>query len=334
MGKLGIHLRKEDYKIDTKNLLKIVLSTFFGNASPLTDMVVKFIPSSREGTATKVSTRYTGKDQEISNRISKCNPNEILMINIIKLYNKPDCLSFDAFGRVISGTIHKGETVKVLGENYTLDDEEDMAIKNITNLWIHNGRYKVECDKVTAGNWVLIEGIDQSISKTATLTSNKVKERIEIFRPIKHNTISCIKVAIEPIIPSELPKMLEGIRKVNKSYPLLVTKVEESGEHTLLGTGELYMDCMLHDLRKMYSEIEIKVSDPLASFCETVIDTSSIKCHVETNNKKNRLTMLAEPLDKGLAEDIDAENITLQLPIKKISDFFTKKYDWVILSQF
>lgn len=74
-----------------------------------------------------------------------------------------------------------------------------------------------------------------------------------------------IKVAIEPLIPSELPKMLEGLRKVSKSYPLLVTKVEESGEHILIGTGELYMDCVLHDLRRMYSEIEIKVC-PLKEF--------------------------------------------------------------------
>lgn len=49
--------------------------------------------------------------------------------------------------------------------------------------------------------------------------------------------------------------MLEGLRKVNKSYPLLGTKVEESGEHVVLGTGELYLDCVMHDLRNMYSEI-------------------------------------------------------------------------------
>lgn len=79
--------------------------------------------------------------------------------------------------------------------------------------------------------------------------------------------------------------MLEGLRKVNRSYPLLITKVEESGEHILIGTGELYLDCVLHDLRKMYSEIEIKVSDPSVSLCETVIDTSGIKCVAETPNK-------------------------------------------------
>lgn len=130
------------------------------------------------------------------------------------------------------------------------------------------------------------------------------------------------KVAIEPLIPSELPKMLEGLRKVSKSYPLLVTKVEESGEHILIGTGELYMDCVLHDLRRMYSEIEIKVSDPSVSFCETIIDTSSIKCYADTPNKKNRLTMLAQPLDRGLAEDIEKEIISLDQDKKKVSKFF------------
>jgi hypothetical protein len=62
-------------------------------------------------------------------------------------------------------------------------------------------------------------------------------------------------VLVEPVNPSELPKMLDGLRKVNKSYPLLATRVEESGEHIVLGTGELYLDCVMHDLRKMYSEI-------------------------------------------------------------------------------
>ena len=47
-----------------------------------------------------------------------------------------------------------------------------------------------------------------------------------IYRPLKFNTCSAIKIAVEPHNPSELPKMLDGLRKVNKSYPLLTTKVK------------------------------------------------------------------------------------------------------------
>ena len=55
----------------------------------------------------------------------------------------------------------------------------------------------------------------------------------------------------------------------------------------------------LHLQRKIYSEIDIKVADPVVSFCETVVETSSLKCFAETPNKKNKLTLIAEPLEKG-----------------------------------
>lgn len=36
-------------------------------------------------------------------------------------------------------------------------------------LWF---RYRIELNRVPAGNWVLIEGVDQSIVKTATIVDN------------------------------------------------------------------------------------------------------------------------------------------------------------------
>lgn len=49
--------------------------------------------------------------------------------------------------------------------------------------------------------------------------------------------------------------MVEAIRRVNKSYLLLKTKVEESGEHVLIGTGEIHLDSILNDIRNLYSDI-------------------------------------------------------------------------------
>ena len=51
----------------------------------------------------------------------------------------------------------------------------------------------------------------------------------------------------------------------------------------------------------MYGEVEVKVADPVVSFCETVVETSSLKCFAETPNKRNKLTMIVEPLEKGAA---------------------------------
>lgn len=108
--------------------------------------------------------------------------------------------------------------------------------------------------------WILIEGVDEPIVKTSTLcapssSSSADLDSVYIFRPLRFNSIAWMKIAVEPVNPSELPKMLDGLRKVHKSYPLLQTRVEESGEHVVLGLGELYLDCVMHDLRKVFSEI-------------------------------------------------------------------------------
>lgn len=144
----------------------------------------------------------------------------------------------------------------------------------------------METEEAPPGCLVLIGGIDNSITKTATVVSTQVEDELHVFRPIKHLTQSVLKIAVEPIAPSELPKMLDGLRKINKSYPLVSTKVEESGEHIILGTGELYLDSVMHDLRRIFAEIEIKVSDPIVQFRETVIETSALKVYAETPNKK------------------------------------------------
>jgi len=89
--------------------------------------------------------------------------------------------------------------------------------------------------------------MDQIVIKSATIIS--VSDNLSGLDSIKFYNQSLCKIAVEALVPSELPKMLEAIRKVNKTYPLLKTKVEESGEHILLGTGELYLDNVLYDLR-------------------------------------------------------------------------------------
>ena len=61
--KLGIYLRKEDYKVNTKKLLRLVCRRFFGNASSIVDMVKNFIPSPVHATRTKVGLNYTGNRQ-------------------------------------------------------------------------------------------------------------------------------------------------------------------------------------------------------------------------------------------------------------------------------
>uniref|UniRef100_A0A8C4NFV9 Uncharacterized protein n=1 Tax=Eptatretus burgeri TaxID=7764 RepID=A0A8C4NFV9_EPTBU len=333
LEELGVHLTKEEQKINIRPLLRLVCRRFFGDFTGLVDMCVQHVPSPVTGAQAKVQHTYTGNlDNTLGDGMLSCDPDAPLMCHSTKMYSTDDGVQFHAYGRVLSGTLAAGQDVRVLGENYTLEDDEDSRICTVGRLWVSVARYQVEVSRVPAGNWILIEGVDQPIVKTATITDPSGSDEAQIFRPLKFNTASVIKIAVEPVNPSELPKMLDGLRKVNKSYPLLTTKVEESGEHVVLGTGELYLDCVMHDLRKMYSEIDIKVADPVVSFCETVVETSSLKCFAETPNKKNKITMIAEPLEKGLAEDIENEVVHITWNRKKLGEFFQTKYDWDLLA--
>ena len=331
LASLRIQLPAAAFKMDVRPLLKLVLNAFLGSATGLVDMCVEHLPSAAE--ASKAATTTAPPDSVLARAIERCDAQGPLLIQIAKVYPTSDASEFRAFGRVLSGTVSCGQSVKVLGPTYTPEDEEDMAVETVSGVYVAEARYAVHAPSVPAGNWVLLSGIDATIAKSATVcdTTLPVTDTY-VLRPIVHMTESVLKVAIEPLRPAELPKMLDGLRKVNKCFPLVSTRVEESGEHTLLGTGELYLDCVMHDLRELYAEMEIKISDPVVKFCETVVETSAVQCFADTPNKHNRLTLIAEPLEDGIAEDLERGLIDIHLPPRALARIFQERYGWDALA--
>lgn len=59
------------------------------------------------------------------------------------MYHQKDYKTFDVLGRIISGTLKKGQKVRVLGEGYEPGDQEDMFLKTVTKINLLQGRYKL-----------------------------------------------------------------------------------------------------------------------------------------------------------------------------------------------
>lgn len=55
---------------------------------------------------------------------------------------------------------------------------------------------------------MLLEGLDGTITKTATVVPEFLDEEVHIFRPLTFQTQAVVKIAVEPLNPSELPKMV------------------------------------------------------------------------------------------------------------------------------
>jgi elongation factor 2 len=58
---------------------------------------------------------------------------------------------------------------------------------------------------------------------------------------MKYSVSPVVRVAVKPKNPADLPKVVDGIKKLSKSDPLVVCTFEETGENVIAGCGELHV---------------------------------------------------------------------------------------------
>jgi len=136
-----------------------------------------------------------------------------------------------------------------------------------------------------------------------------------------------VKVAVKVKDGKELPKLVEGLKKLSKSDPLVVCTTEENGEHTIAGCGELHVEICLKDLRDEYAQCEFTVSDPVVSYRETVGELGS-QALAKSPNKHNRIYLTAEPMSDELCKDIEDGKAGPKAEPKERAKFFREKYEW------
>jgi len=84
----------------------------------------------------------------------------------------------------------------------------------------------------------------------------------------------------------------------------------------------------LKDLQEEFTGIELKTSDPVVSYRETVTAESEITCLSKSPNKHNRLYMKAEPLTEELASEIDAGTVSAKDDPKARARVLADKHSW------
>lgn len=72
--------------------------------------------------------------------------------------------------------------------------------------------------------------------------------------------------------------------------------IEETGEHIIAGAGELHLEICLKDLQEDFmGGAEIRISDPVVAFRETVTQMSNHIVMSKSANKHNRLYLQVCP---------------------------------------
>ncbi|CAF3388690.1 unnamed protein product [Rotaria sp. Silwood1] len=329
LDKLNIKLQGDDRdKLEEggKPLLKLVMKQWLPAGDVLLTMIAIHLPSPVVAQKYRAELLYEGpQDDEAFLGIKTCDSTGPLMMYISKMVPTSDKGRFYAFGRVFSGVVQTGQKARIMGPNYVPGKKEDLYVKNIQRTILMMGRYTEPIEDVPCGNICGLVGVDQYLVKTGTITTF---ENAHNLRVMKFSVSPVVRVAVEPRNPADLPKLVEGLKRLAKSDPMVQCIIEESGEHIVAGAGELHLEICLKDLEEDHACIPIKVSDPVVSYRETVSEESEIMCLSKSPNKHNRIFLKARPMPDGLPEDIDKGEVTPRQEFKARARYLNEKYDY------
>merc|ERR1712242_291815 len=283
----------DDKNLTGKPLMKRTMQIWINAADTLLSMIVTKLPSPRAAQKYRVENLYEGPmDDEAAKAIRECKTDGPLMMYVSKMVPTSDKGRFYAFGRVFSGTVATGQKVRIMGPNFVPGKKDDLYIKPIQRTILMMGRYIEAIEDVPCGNIAGLVGVDQFLVKTGTLTTSAEAHNM---KQMKFSVSPVVRVAVEAKNPSELPKLVEGLKRLSKSDPMVVIQTADSGEHIIAGAGELHLEICLKDLEEDHACVPIKKSDPVVSYRETVTEESSMMCLSKSPNKHNRLYMKAQP---------------------------------------
>jgi len=326
LEKLNIKLSVEERDKEGKALLKVIMRTFLPAADALLEMLILHLPSPVTAQKYRAETLYEGPpDDEACIGIRECDPKAPLMLYVSKMVPTSDKGRFYAFGRVFAGTVKSGLKVRIQGPNYTPGKKEDLFIKAIQRTVLMMGGKVDPIDDVPAGNILGLVGIDQFLLKSGTLTTSETAHNLKVM---KFSVSPVVQRSVEVKNAQDLPKLVEGLKRLSKSDPCVLTSINEAGEHIVAGAGELHLEICLKDLEEDHAGVPLRIGDPVVAYRETVSGKSSMTALSKSPNKHNRIYMVAEPLAEEVSKDIENGKVSPRDDFKVRARILADEHGW------
>ena len=324
--KLGIKITSEEKEQPGKGLLKTVMRKFLPAADALMEMMVIHLPSPVTAQKYRAEVLYEGPaDDANCIGIKECDPKADLMLYVSKMVPTSDKGRFYAFGRVFAGTVRSGLKVRIQGPNYVPGKKEDLFVKAIQRTVLMMGKTVEPIEDMPAGNIVGLVGIDQFLLKSGTLTTSDTAHNLKVM---KFSVSPVVQRSVEVKNANDLPKLVEGLKRLSKSDPCVLTLIDEAGNHIVAGAGELHLEICLKDLEEDHAGVPLKISDPVVSYRETVEEESSMTALSKSPNKHNRLYVIAAPLGEEVANAIEAGQINPRDDFKTRARVLADDFGW------
>ncbi|WYZ39950.1 hypothetical protein EsH8_IV_000291 [Colletotrichum jinshuiense] len=182
------------------------------------------------------------------------------------------------FARMYSGTLTVGDSLWVVPPKWSPANPNSSPRPvqiTVTALYMLMGRNLEALDSVPAGVVFGIGGLEGHLLKNGTLCSQiegavNLAGVANLGKPI-------VRVALEPVNPADLDKMIHGLRLLVQSDPCAEYEQFSSGEHVLLTAGELHLERCLTDLKERFARCDIQAGAPIVPYRETIVRADEMR---------------------------------------------------------
>ncbi|KAG1743303.1 P-loop containing nucleoside triphosphate hydrolase protein [Suillus paluster] len=194
------------------------------------------------------------------------------------------------FARLYSGTIRTDSTIYCVLPKYNASlppnhsyNVAHLIPAKVEGLYVMMGRELIPVESVRAGNTFAIKGLAGKVYRNATLCapqsigapegadSVQVQDCLINLGGVTRTVSPIVRVALEPVIPSDMRKLVSGMKLLAQADPCVETFQQQTGEHVILTAGELHLERCLKDLRERFARVEIQASKPIVPFRETAV---------------------------------------------------------------
>jgi ribosome assembly protein 1 len=210
----------------------------------------------------------------ITNALHSTSLNESVTIN----EKQPDPERLIGFARIYSGILSVGDSIYVLPPKFSPAHPHKSPVPQkvtVTALYLLMGRGLEALRSVPAGVVFGIGGLEGHILKSGTICSQL--EGSVNLAGINMGSQPIVRVALEPINPGDLEKMIQGLHLLVQSDASAEYEQFASGEHVLLTAGELHLERCLTDLRERFARCEIQAGEPIVPYRETIVRAEEMR---------------------------------------------------------
>jgi elongation factor 2 len=251
------------------------------------DMVVKHAPNPAESQKYRVPKIWKGNLlSEIGRAMLNCDENGPMVMCVTQVKLVPD-EGLVVVGRVFSGTLREGELV------YLLNARQRVQVKKVQ---IYMSSFREPVGKIPAGNIAALTGHARAVRIGETIADDRYLGLDGSFESLGRVSEPVMSVAVEPKNPKDLGRLVEGLNKLTTEDPDLEAYADkETGQYLLNGLGELHLEVASNLLKQVGGGLELKVSDPIASYRETILKKGALTIASGWNGPK--VSIRVEPLD-------------------------------------